>query len=114
MSLWNDTPGQIDMTGAGTEEGGAGTVQTTNLLSHYKVTVTNASVVNGGLENLPFSVRRVDAVKNPQYIYTHEMNHADGVSRNFFITVEAVDIHGRSSLPVSIGCTNPAPAALAN
>ena len=83
-------------------DSGAGTVQDTNLLSHYVVTIAST----GG------TTRRSVKVTDPTYTYTHEANHEDGVTRTFTATVVAYDIFGRVSKPVPILCNNPSPAAI--
>lgn len=58
------------------------------------------------------SLRRKVKVTSEKFIYTHEMNHEDGISRSFTVTVVAFDTLGRTSDPVMITCSNPAPAYL--
>jgi hypothetical protein len=88
---------------ADTEVAGASTTQTNNLLAHYIVEVRDT--VND-------SIRRSTKILDERYTYTHEMNHEDTVTRTFAISVQAVDIYGRTSEPATIICTNPAPAAI--
>ncbi len=88
---------------AGSDSFGAGTTKNNNIFSHYEVEIRNT---NG-------SIRRKAMVTEPKYVYTHEMNHEDIITRTFTVTVVAYDKLGRASTPVTMTCTNPAPAVLA-
>lgn len=98
-------PAVIDATAdssAGTEVAGAGTESADNWLSHYEVEV----------HSLQDARRRVEKVTTEKFVYTHEMNMQDGVTRAFKVTVCAYDKLGRKSEGKTIECTNPAPAAI--
>lgn len=81
-----------------------GTVDTTQLLDYYVVTVKN---VDG-------TFRRAARSTDEHFAYTHQMNISDlpKVTRSFDVTVYAVDIFGRASLPATIRCSNQTPSAL--
>lgn len=82
---------------------GAGDTQSAQLLNFYHIVIAN---VDG-------TVRRSTKVYDETYTYTHELNAQDGaIDRVFDFTVVAVDVFGRSSLPSTIRCKNPAPAAI--
>ena len=58
------------------------------------------------------SVRRSAKVYSEEYLYTHEMNHQDGISRYFSIRITAVDRLGRKSASKQLDVSNPAPSAI--
>jgi len=88
--------------GAGEEGSGAGTVTADNWFSHYEVVISS----------LQGNTRRTEKVYNEKYMYSHEANHADGITRSFVVTVYAYDRLGRKSEGKSIECSNPAPQAI--
>lgn len=88
--------------GAGETTSGAGTAASTSWFSHYIIDILN---VDG-------SVRRTAKIYDEQYVYTHEMNHQDGLTRNFSVRITAYDRVGRSSKSTTLAVSNPAPAVI--
>lgn len=89
---------------AGDEIFGAGVDTSGGWFKEYLVEIKDADTG---------SVRRTSRQVAERFIYTHEMNAADGrVARTFTITVIAYDRLGRASYPKTLLCSNPAPAAI--
>lgn len=89
-------------TPAGDEQYGAGTAASDSWLKEYTIEIRDLSGV----------LRRRDKTFSERYVYTHEMNGQDGITRAFTFTVSAVDRIGRTSNPVSLTVWNAAPALL--
>lgn len=88
-----------DTVAAGMESAGAATINTDSYFGHYLVEVydTNAQKL------------REAKVGTERFVYTYEMNYADGLHREFMVVVTTYDILGRASAPKEIYCQNPAP-----
>ncbi|BCS54047.1 hypothetical protein GSVR_23550 [Geobacter sp. SVR] len=98
-------PAAIDAilsTSAGDETLGAGVDSAGEWFKEYQIEVR-------GLDG---TTRRTLRQLSERFVYTHEMNYEDGITRSFTVTVIAYDRLGRSSAPKTITCSNPAPPAI--
>lgn len=57
-------------------------------------------------------LRREAYTTEPRYVYTHEFNHADGITRDFTIRVTAISTTGVTYVPSELTVHNAAPAIL--
>jgi predicted phage tail protein len=82
---------------------------------HYLVDVRSVSYAAEDTDrNDPIlgEIKRSTLVTTERFVYTHEFNHEDGITRVFQVTVTAYDRLGRASASKSIICNNPAPPAI--